>query len=158
MVSDGRTKNGSFGPGRMPSPETIRTLPSGSVVVVGYQRPRAMSGPAVPLDVSRLKSLVSRSPTYGSSCPPATNRRPSGSSACPAQKRLIPEGVLTNVPVSGSQTCSDCGAALKASHATTLPLDSIEAWTATSGQFCGAVQLPASSAGVPGEVVAGDPT
>src|SRR4029078_6028693 len=76
----------------------------------------------------------------------AVNRRPSGSSTWPAQKRLMPDGVETNWLVSGSQTCSESWAALHASHATTLPLDSIDVCTATIGQSCGGVHEPTWSA------------
>src|SRR3954467_4355402 len=153
--------NGVFGPRvvAMLSPETIRMRPSDRVVVVGYQRPRDMVGPAVhELPASGLNSIVLGRPTYARSWPPATNSRPSGSSAWPAQNRLIPEGVDTKEFVSGSQSLSDAGAALNASQVTTLPLESIDVWTATFGQFIGAVQDPTSSRGVPGGLAVGLPT
>src|SRR3954451_5299928 len=58
----------------------------------------------------------------------------------------MPLGAATNWPVAGSHTCSEPGAALNASHATTLPLDSIDVCTATIGQSCGGVQVPTWSA------------
>ena len=74
-------KNGPYGP-----PVVIAiagydsTRPFGSVVVVGYQRPRAMIGPRVHEPAAGFRSAVSRMPTYGAKWPPATNTRPSGSS------------------------------------------------------------------------------
>jgi hypothetical protein len=47
----------------MPSPETISTRPSGNVVAVGYQRPRAICGPSVHEPLSGLSNSVFVIPT-----------------------------------------------------------------------------------------------
>ena len=54
----------------------------------------------------------------------------------------MPDGAGSNAPVSGFQTCSESTAALKPSHATTLPFESIDACTATIGQATGAAHAP----------------
>ena len=152
--------NGVFGPPWViASPETMSTRPSASVVVVGYQRARDMSGPAVHEPASGLSSRVIFRPSYAFVlCPPATNSRPSGSSVWPEQNRLKPDGVAANEDVAGSQIRSEPTAASNASQTATFPFESIDACTATSGQSAGCVQPPSSSCDWPGGSASGSPT
>ena len=55
---------------------------------------------------------------------------------------MIPEGTGSKRPVSGFQIRSESVAWEKPSQATTLPLESIDAWTATIGQSTGAAHAP----------------
>src|SRR5262245_40714475 len=64
----------------------ISARPSGSVVIVGYQRAWCISTTRVQLLVAGLKILVSLIPTPSLTYPPATNSLPSASSTWPEQK------------------------------------------------------------------------
>jgi hypothetical protein len=85
------------------------TRPSGSVVALGYQRRCDMGGTDVQVPDTGSKTAASADPStpLRLSCPPTTNMRPSGSWACPLQKRLYGAGTGVRTPVSGSQTVAE---------------------------------------------------
>src|SRR4030095_14064489 len=70
------------------APEVTSMRPSGSAVTVGYPRRNAMFGSDDQLWLTGSKMLALAAPRPDGSWPPATRMRPSGSCACPAQKRL----------------------------------------------------------------------
>ena len=58
-------------------PATVSISPFGSVVLVGYQRPQAMSGSTCHERVAASNRFVFGSPESPRICPPATSSRPS---------------------------------------------------------------------------------
>src|SRR5690242_20676102 len=69
------------------SPETTRTSPLASTVVVGYQRPAFMFGYDVQRSVAGSYLLACDRPTLFCMCPPAVNSDPSDRKVWPLQKR-----------------------------------------------------------------------
>src|SRR6266403_112690 len=70
------------------SPAVTSMRPSGSAVTVGYQRPPGMGVTELQRRLAGSKMVALLMPTWVLEWPPATNTRPSGSRAWPAQKRL----------------------------------------------------------------------
>ena len=135
-----------------PSVISISPLPSG--VTLGYQRPRAMSGPRDHELVAGLKLCVCGIPFRPESLlPPARNMEPSGRCASPLQKTLKPVSTLTSVCVSvaGSHTVArvwswtgnvSVAASPTESYASTLPFGSSATCTPTTGQSSTAPHWP----------------
>src|SRR6185295_17025880 len=98
---------GAKHPAQLISPEVTSTRPSGSGMVVGYQRPTAIGAPIDHARVAGLKMFVSRSPTWPVTCPPVTTTLPSGSRQWPLQNMFVRLfGLFTEVkaPVAGFQS------------------------------------------------------
>jgi hypothetical protein len=101
----------------MKLPDRTRTVPSGRVVAVGYQRRTSscagvlIGAVGVQVFVVALYRQAWLSPSPSARCPPTTRSRPSGRKVWPEQKRLTLVllarrgcGVFTVVPLFGSQT------------------------------------------------------
>src|SRR5437868_7642295 len=70
------------------SPAVTSMRPSGSAVTVGYQRPSGMGATELQPWLAGSKMVALAMPKWLLLWPPATNTRPSASSAWPEQKRL----------------------------------------------------------------------
>src|SRR5207253_2063868 len=85
-------------------PETTRMLPSAVVIAVGYQRPAAIGGAVLHVDVTGSKTLTSGRPYSSLMCPPGTITWPSGRSAFPEQNSHDGAFTVVNILDVGSQT------------------------------------------------------
>ena len=103
----GDTDEGSEA-GVVSRPATVTSRPSGSVVTVGYQRPRAILGnPGTQDSLAGSKILVTSRPLSSALCPPDTMKRPSAMNAWPAQKSIVSFRMVMAVvggPRPGSQS------------------------------------------------------
>src|SRR5437660_412039 len=128
------------------SPATTRMLPSASSIVVGYQRPSAIGGDLIQLDVAGSNTFTSGRPKSSLMCPPGTISFPSGMNVCPAQKIQDGAGTARKVSVEGSQMFGDPSRL----QARTLPSRRSAMWVETTGHPRGASHCPSWEAAVGG--------
>ena len=119
-------------------------LPSAMVIAVGYQRPAAIGGAVLHVDVTGSKTLTSGRPYSSLMCPPGTITWPFGRIAFPEQNSQDGAFTVVNVLDAGSQTV----ASPNRLQLRTLPSCISTAWMGTTGQVSTGSHCPSRGGGV----------
>ena len=119
-------------------------LPSAMVIAVGYQRPAAIGGAVLHVDVAGSNTLTSGRPYSSVMCPPGTITWPFGRTAFPEQNSQDGAFTVENEFEFGSQTV----ASPNRLQLRTLPSCNSTTWMGTTGQVSTGSHCPSTGGGV----------